>query len=107
MFDDIRSALTELRDYVGWAPGWVVSAARLAFVSLLALVVHSIVIRLMLRLLRERHPHLHTFLSGTKIITRLALVILAFFIVLPAAPLEVGAETVIAKTLLVATIALL
>jgi len=107
MFEDIRTALTELRDYVVWAPDWLVSAAMLAFGALLALVVHSVVIRLMLRLLRERHPHLRVFLSGTKTITRLALVILAFFIVLPAAPLELGAESIIAKVLLVATIALL
>jgi small-conductance mechanosensitive channel len=107
MFEDIRTALTELRDYFAWAPDWLVSAAMLALAALLALVVHSIVIRLILRLLGERHPHLRAFLSGTKTMTWLALVILALFIVLPAAPLDSNVESVIAKVLLVATIALL
>ena len=107
MFEDIRTALTELRDYVAWAPDWLVSAAMLALAALVALAVHSIVIRLILRLMRERHPNLRAFLAGTKTITRLALVILALFIVLPAAPLDFNVESIIAKVLLVATIALL
>jgi small-conductance mechanosensitive channel len=107
MFEDIRTALTELRDYVAWAPDWLVSAAMLVIAGLVALVIHSMVIRILLRLLRERHPHVRTFLAGTKMMTRLALVILAFFIVLPAAPLEFEVESIIAKVLLVATIALL
>jgi small-conductance mechanosensitive channel len=107
MFEDIRTALTELRDYFAWAPDWLVSATMLVLAALLALIVHSIVIRLILRLLRERHPHLRAFLSGTKTLTWLALVILALFIVLPAAPLDSNVESVIAKVLLVATIVLL
>jgi small-conductance mechanosensitive channel len=106
MFEDIRTALTELRDYVAWAPDWLVSAAMLALAALVALAVHSIVIRLILRVMRERHPNLRSFLAGTKRITRLALVILALFIVLPAAPLDFNVESIIAKVLLVATIAL-
>src|SRR5262245_34575695 len=107
MFDDIRTALTELRDYFAWAPDWLVSTAMLALAALLALAVHSIVLRLLLRLLRERHPHVHAFLSRTKTLTWLALVILALIIVLPAAPLDANVESIIAKVLLVATIALL
>src|SRR5262249_44121848 len=102
-----RTALTELRDYVAWAPDWLDSAAMLALAGLLALAIHSVVIRLMLRLLRERHPHLRTFVAGTKTMTRLALVTLACCIVLPAAPLDFHVESVIAKALMVATIALL
>jgi len=66
MFEDIRTALTELRDYVAWMPDSLVSAAMLALAALVALVVHSIVIRLTLRLMRERHPNLRSFLAGTK-----------------------------------------
>jgi small-conductance mechanosensitive channel len=107
MFEDIRTALTELRDYVAWAPDWLVSASMLVLAALLAVIAHSIVIRLVLRLLRERHPHLRAFLAGTKTMTRLALVIVALFIVLPAAPIEADLESVIAKVLLVVTIALM
>jgi small-conductance mechanosensitive channel len=107
MFEDIRTALTELRDYVAWAPDWLVSASMLVFAALLAVIAHSIVIRLSLRLLRERHPHMRAFLAGTKTMTRLALVIVALFIVLPAAPLEDDVEGVIAKVLLVIAIALM
>jgi small-conductance mechanosensitive channel len=107
MFEAIRTSLTEWRDYVAWAPDGLVGSAMLALAALLALIVHSIVIRLVLRLLRDRRPHLRSFLSGTKGLTRLALIILALFVVLPAAPFDLEVESVVAKVLLVVAIGLL
>src|SRR6266700_5783625 len=107
MFEAIRTSLIEWRDYVAWAPDELVGSAMLALAALLALIVHGIVIRLVLRLLRDRRPHLRSFLSGTKGLTRLALIILALFVVLPAAPFDVEVESVVAKVLLVIAIGLL
>jgi small-conductance mechanosensitive channel len=106
MFEAIRTSLTEWRDYVAWAPDGLVGSAMLGLAALLALVIHSVLIRLLLRLLRDRRPYLHSFLSGTKGLTRLALIVLALFVVLPAAPFDLEVETEVAKVLLVATIAL-
>jgi len=106
MFEAIRTSLTEWRDYVAWAPDGLVGLAMLALAALLALVIHSVLIRLLLRLLRDRRPYLHSFFSGTLGLTRLALIVLALFVVLPAAPFDVEVESVVAKVLLVAAIGL-
>jgi small-conductance mechanosensitive channel len=107
MFEAIRTSLTELRDYVAWAPDGLVGTAMLALAALLALVIHSVLIRLLLRLLQNRRPYLHSFLLRTMALTRLALVVLALFVVLPAAPFDVEVESVVAKVLLVVAIGLL
>src|SRR5437763_1613109 len=106
MFETIRTSLTEWRDYVAWAPDGLVGSAMLALAALLALAIHSILIRLLLRLLRDRRPHLRSFLSGTKGLTRLALIVLALFVVLPATPFDVEVESAVAKVLLVVAIGL-
>src|SRR6266550_7568171 len=106
MFEAIRTSLTEWRDYVAWAPDGLVGSAMLALAALLALVIHSVLIRLLLRLLRDRRPYLHSFFSGTMGLTRLALIVLALFVVLPAAPFDVEVESMVAKVLLVAAIGL-
>src|SRR5262245_2297431 len=105
MFEAIRTSLTEWRDYVAWAPDGLVGSAMLVLAALLALMIHG-VLRLLLRLLRNRRPRLHSFLSGTKGLTRLALIVLALFIVLPAAPFDPEVESVVAKVLLVVAIGL-
>src|SRR5882672_7582956 len=106
MFEAIRTSLTEWRDYVAWAPDGLVGSATLALAALLALAIHGMLIRLLRRLLRDRRPHLRSFLSGTKGLTRLALIILALFVVLPAAPFRGGVERAVAKVGLVVLILL-
>ena len=107
MFEAIRTSLTELRDYVAWAPDGLVGTAMLALAALLALVIHSVLIRLLLRLLRDRRPYLHSFMLRTMALTRLALVVLALFVVLPAAPFDFEVESMVARVLLVVAIGLL
>jgi small-conductance mechanosensitive channel len=107
MFEAIRTSLTELSDYVDWAPDGLVGTAMLALAALLALVIHSVLIRLLLRLLKDRRPYLHSFLLRTMALTRLGLVVLALFVVLPAAPFDFEVESVVAKVLLVVAIGLL
>lgn len=106
MFEAIRDSLTELRDYVAWAPDWLVSTVMLALTAVVALSIHRTLIRLARRLLRDRHPYVRSFLTATKPITRLALLVLALFIVLPAVPIQPDLEAVITKLLLLTTVAL-
>lgn len=104
--DAIRDFLTELRDYLTWAPDWVISIVILALTGLVALSIHRTIIRIARRLLRDRHPYVRSFLTATMPITRLALLVLALFIVLPAVPMNPDLEVVIAKLLVLTTIVL-
>jgi small-conductance mechanosensitive channel len=104
--DAIRDFLTELRDYLTWAPGWVISIVILALTALVALSIHRTIIRIARRLLRDRHPYVRSFLTATMPITRLALLVLSLIIVLPAVPMNPDLEAVIAKVLLLTTIVL-
>src|SRR5262245_51959823 len=106
MFEAIRTSLTELRDYVAWAPDGLVGTAMLALAALLALVIHSVLIRLLLRLLKGRRPYLQSFLLRTTALTRLGRVVLSLFVVQPAAPFDFEVESAVAKVLLVVAIAL-
>src|SRR3954465_5441633 len=104
MFEAIRNSLTEWSDYVAWAPDGLVGSAMLALAGLLAVGIHSVLLRLLLRLRRECPPFLPSFLSGTKGLTRLAVIVLALFVVLPAAPFDPEVETEVAKVLLLTPI---
>ena len=106
MFEAIRDFLTELRDYLTWAPDWLISAVILALTAVIALSIHRTIIRVARRLLRDRHPYVRSFLTATMPMTRLALLVLALFIVLPAVPFHPDLEVVIAKLLVLTTIVL-
>jgi small-conductance mechanosensitive channel len=105
--DAIRDFLTELRDYATWAPDWVISIVVLALTALVALSIHRTIIRIARRLLRDRHPYVRSFLTATMPITRLTLLVVALFIVLPAVPINPDLEVVIAKILLLTAIVLI
>ncbi len=107
MIEDIRYFLAQLRAYLTFAPDWLVGALMLALAALIALSIHGTLIRLLRRLLRERLGHMRSFLNSTKTQTRLALLVIALFIVLPAAPFDEETEGVIARLLLLALIALI
>jgi small-conductance mechanosensitive channel len=79
----------------------------LAIAAVIALSVHRTIVRLLGRLVRDRHPQLRSFLNNTMGLTRLALLVFALFIVLPATPFDALTTEVIAKLLLLAAIALI
>ena len=56
MFEAVRNFLTDLRDYVGWLPDWVIGTTMLVLAALVALSIHRTIIRIARRLLRDRHP---------------------------------------------------
>jgi small-conductance mechanosensitive channel len=106
MYEDIRYVLSELRDYLTWAPDWFVGVLMLALAAVVALSVHGTIIRLLRRLFRDRFPYVRSFLASTRGLTRLALLVLALFAVLPAAPFEPDLQAVIVRLLILASIVL-
>jgi small-conductance mechanosensitive channel len=101
----IRNALSDLRDALAFVPDPLAGLLILALAALVALSLHRSLLRLVRRLLRDRHPYVSSFLAGTRDITRLALLILALVIALPATSLQPDTRAVIAKILLLAGIA--
>ena len=99
--------LSALRNVLSFAPPWVVSFIVLVTAVIVALLIHAIILALALRLLRGRRPYLRSILEATKNPTRLGLLLLAFAIALPTAPLDVETTSVLAKCLGLATICLL
>src|SRR5882757_4888557 len=107
MSEAIRGAVMQLNDALEWAPPGLVGAALLLIAAVLALAVHRTVVRLVRRFLRDRHPYLRSFLTGTNSITRLALLVLALFVVLPATPFDADTRIAIAKLLALVAIVLI
>jgi len=104
VLEALQKAMTGLRDALAWAPDNIVGVLLLALAALIALSVHRTILRLLRRLLRDRHPYLRSFLTWTVGLTRVALIIFALFIVLPATPLDQETIAVLARILLLATI---
>jgi len=104
VLEALQKAMTGLRDALAWAPDNIVGVLLLALAALIALSVHRTILRLLRRLLRDRHPYLRSFLTWTVGLTRVALIIFALFIVLPATPLDEETIAVLARILLLATI---
>jgi small-conductance mechanosensitive channel len=104
VLEALQSGLTGLRNGLSWAPDNVVGLLILGLAALIALSIHRTMLRLLRRLLRDRHPYLRSFLTPTTALTRVALLILALFIALPATPFDSETTAIIAPILLLATI---
>ena len=73
----------------------------------LALLLHRAAVRLMRRLISSKHAFLQSLISATDGPIRMALVIFAVGIVLPAVPLEHDAQAAVGRALVVAFILLI
>jgi small-conductance mechanosensitive channel len=102
-----QANLSALRNALSFAPPWAVSFVVLVTAVIVALLIHVIVLALALRLLRGRRPYLRSILEATKNPTRLGMLLLAFAIALPTAPLDAETTSVLGKCLGLATICLL
>jgi small-conductance mechanosensitive channel len=98
--------LSDLRGTLAWLPDDIVGFLILAGAGLIALALYGTAHRVARRLLRERHPYLRAFLNSIRSLARLALLVLAMFIALPATPFSAETIAIIAKILGVVTIAL-
>ena len=105
--ETLREIIATIEARTEWLPQWATSILILAGAALLALLVHRTVLRLVRRLVPEKRVFLHTLLSTTHGITRLALVLLVISAVLPATPLDPEFRRVVWHIVLVAFIILL
>jgi small-conductance mechanosensitive channel len=98
---------SELGGQLASAAEWALSAIILVGAAIAVLLIHTGLVALGRRLLRDRRPVLRSLLQATKGPTRLALLLLALVIALQAAPLDTDTKSVLLRLLGVATICLL
>jgi small-conductance mechanosensitive channel len=104
VLDAVQRGMTGLRDTLAWAPDNAVGALLLALAALIALSIHRTILRLLRRLLRDRHPYMRSFLAWTVGLTRMALLVLGLSLMLPLTPLDAETVAIIGRILLLATI---
>jgi small-conductance mechanosensitive channel len=104
LLQDLQSKLTELSSALSFAPAWVVSLVLLVTALVAAWLVHAIVLAAARRLASERRPYLGQILRATKNPTRLAILIVALAVALPAAPLGPDTKVILVRMLGLATI---
>jgi small-conductance mechanosensitive channel len=86
---------------------WATAAVLLVGAAVIALLLHAAFLALVRRALGERRPFLRTAMGATKGPTRLALLLIALAIALPATPLSEDTQGYLARLLTLATVCLL
>jgi small-conductance mechanosensitive channel len=107
MLATLSDLFKQLADALAFAPKELLGGLILALAALIALALHEIGVRLIRRVLNERHSFLRSLPHATKGPTRLALLVLALFVALPAASFDPATSMLLAHLLSLATIALL
>src|SRR3984885_11521109 len=102
-----QAELSALGHALAFAPPWAVSFVVLVTAVAVAWLIHAVVLALVHRPLPGQRPYLRSILDATKNPTRLGLLLLAFAIALPTAPLGAETMSVLAQCLVLATICLL
>jgi small-conductance mechanosensitive channel len=103
----VQSILRALGTALPFAPPWAVSLVILVGATATVWLLHAAILAGLRRLLRGRRPYLQSLLDQTRHPTRLALLLIALAIALPAAPLGADSKTVIVQFLILGTICLL
>lgn len=104
---DLQEIIEHIRRSAAWVPDWAIAAAAFMVAAALALLVHGAVMRVIRRLMPASFEYGRTLVDRTHSLTRLALVLLALAIGLPAVPLGPQASRIAAHMLFVAFIVLL
>ncbi len=105
--ENLQAQLDALRRALSFAPAWAVSFIVLVTALAVAWIIHAAVLAGVRRLVRGRRPFLRSILEATKNPTRLGLLLLAFGIALPTAPLDHDTKDVLERCLALGTIFLL
>src|SRR5271163_3144887 len=103
---DIRLQLARLGFALSFAPAWAVSAIILLVAFIAALILHVAILMVLRRLTHGKRPYLRKIIEATKNPTRLAVLVVAFAIALPAAPLGLETRHLLFRCLALATICL-
>jgi small-conductance mechanosensitive channel len=107
MLETVKDLLPRLAATLNFAPVGVAGGLILLLTAFVALAAHAIGLRLLRPLLSERHPYWSALLHATKGPTRLALLVLAFAIVLPSLSFDPEVSDLLTKILTIATIVLI
>jgi len=102
-----QTELNDLSKSLYFAPAWAIWAALVVGVFIAACLMHAGVLASLHRLLGQQRPYLHRILYATKNPVRLALLLIALAVALPAAPLGSDGRLIIVRCLAVATIFLI
>ena len=105
--ENLQAQLDALRRALSFAPAWAVSSIVLVTALTVAWIIHAAVLAGGRRLVRGRRPFLRSILEATKNPTRLGLLLLAFGIAMPTAPLDHDTKDVLERCLALGTIFLL
>jgi small-conductance mechanosensitive channel len=110
MWQDISQYLRLQLDRLGFAlsfaPAWAVSAIILVVAFVAALILHATIMTVLRRLPQGKRPYLQRIIEATKNPTRLAVLVVAFAIALPAAPFGPETNQLLIRSLALATICL-
>ena len=104
--DSLRTALTQIKDLLGWLPSELVALLVLAIAMAIALALHRWARKLMRRAIAERYPNVFSIVTQLRGLTRLALLILAMIIAIPVAPLDPDVASWLARLLVMAVVGL-
>jgi hypothetical protein len=102
-----QTELNDLSKVLSFAPAWVIWAALLVGVFVVACLVHAGLLAFLHRLFRSGRPYLNRVLDATKNPIRLALLLLALAIALPTAPLGPEGKFIFVRCLVLGTICLI
>ena len=105
--ENLQAQLDVLRRALSFAPAWAVSFIVLVTALAVAWIIHAAVLAGVRRLVRGRRPFLRSILDATKNPTRIGLLLLAFGIALPTAPLDHDTKDDLERCLALGTIFLL
>jgi small-conductance mechanosensitive channel len=105
--ESLHAKLSEFSNALSFAPAWAVSFILLVSAFIAAWLLHAAILAVVQRMLRGRRLYLRTVLDATKNQTRLALLLVAFAVTLPTAPLGPETEGVLARILALLTICLI
>src|SRR5579863_2630787 len=90
-----------IRNLSIYLPGWLISVAMFAGAALIAVLLHSTVLRMVRRFIGPDHFFVQSLISRVHAATRCALILAAVALVLPIAPLSGQTSVVIAQILVV------
>jgi small-conductance mechanosensitive channel len=104
--DELRAALTKIKNLLDWLPDPLVAFMILGIAMLVALALHRWVSKLARRAFSGRYPYLYSAFNQTSGLTRLALLIMAMIVAIPVAPMKPEFAEMLARLMGVAVIGL-
>lgn len=105
--DPMTNGLATIGGWLDWLPDPVVSVLIILLAAAVAVIAHRLLQILFRRSFERRSPAVFTALTEMRGLTRLALLVLAMFIAIPAAPIDPFTKALLTQILLMAIIALI